>query len=898
MTAGGVGEVHWDDVSHLFYRAMELPASEREGWLQKQQPENVALQRRVLELLVAMGSSEGKFQGPSSDEVLGALDEFAGRSDLWPKIDSFELHSELGRGGMGTVYRATQLGDGFEREVAIKVLRHGIDTEDVLRRFATERRILATLQHPNIAQLYDAGMTADGRPYLAMELVEGTPITDYSESLGLTTRQRVELLLEVAAGVQAAHARLVVHRDIKPSNVLVNKDGRAKLLDFGIAKLLTPEPGEQTAHTRTGLRVFTPQYAAPEQVEGELVSLATDVFQLGGLLFRLLTGRPPAALNSSATPRRSSARALGAAEPASIGSSLKTADERGIEAGLGGDLRIVLAKAMHSEPERRYRTVADFSDDLRNYLDDRPILARPESWAYRASKFVRRHRWVVPVVATALLALAAFGVVVVRYTRQLARERAIAQEQANRARGVQDFLVSVLRRADVQAFPDAERGPDLTVVDAMDQGVLQLQSALPDQPRVQADVLLAIAQTYKGLGEYGRGLPVAQRALALFQRLDGELSKGARTSLGLVGVMQGGVGQMVEAEATLLRHLKLALATGQVDVDEVAAVRVRLGHLYRDSDRLKEARSQVEAILGSGPLEAHPGHVPSDANLGEATRVLADLQRLEGDPVEAEQTARNAIGLKERAFGSGPSTPLALAYGTLADSLADLEQYSEAEAAYRQAIDWLELVAGTNYSDRLVQVNNLAVMLLGMGKFDDAEAMLAEAVVLATKAKGPDHAVVGDLLQNRGVTLGRLERWADAREAHERAAPIFATNRAETDPRRAFPTLSLAGVYLGLGLPEKARDAANQALEVFSATLPLDHHVVAVARCRIGRALVALGDSKAARAHFEAAVFVLRQEGVSSYRRECLQAASAWFESVGDSRTSAELQEVLASLSD
>ncbi|NNM31416.1 MAG: serine/threonine protein kinase, partial [Gemmatimonadetes bacterium] len=413
----------WSEIDEVFQEALELDPDAWDAFLAQRCPDDPHVLEAVRALLQADRRATSFLD--SSAEAL-APDDFAeavregkaGRDRVGDRVGAFRVDRLLGRGGMGGVYLAERADGAFEQTVAIKLLRPGLDTRDFVGRLLAERRILSSLEHPNIARLLDGGSTDRGLPYLVLEYVDGIPITEYCRRHGCTIDQRLELFIQVARAVQYAHSNLVVHRDIKPSNILVTDEGRVKLLDFGIAKLLGPDGGRPEGPlTRTGLRPLTPDYASPEQIKGEPVTTASDVYQLGVLLYRLLTGAPPyrvAATGgtlesaiSTVRPRPPSDAVVATAKEAGHSGSSPRSPSR-LRKRLRGDLDTIVLKALRKEPARRYATALEMADDVRRHLDGRPITARRESRLYRTGKFLRRNAWVAPVTAAGILLMAGF----------------------------------------------------------------------------------------------------------------------------------------------------------------------------------------------------------------------------------------------------------------------------------------------------------------------------------------------------------------------------------------------------------------------------------------------------------------------------------------------------------
>jgi serine/threonine-protein kinase len=460
--------------------------------------------------------SGGALRGPLGDRI---RDELAEEESLaGTMVGRYRIVRELGRGGMAVVYLAERADGQFRQEVALKLLQSGLAASHVARRFGRERQILAQARHPGVARLLDGGTGPGGRPYLVMEYVEGRPIDRYCDEERLAVGARLQLFLQVARAVEDAHRSLVVHRDIKPSNILVTADGHTKLLDFGIAKLLDPEATSGDAPVSgSAIRLMTPAYASPEQVRGDPVTTASDIYQLGLLLYLLLTGRFPYDLGDGdaaermraivqCEPVRPSAAVASAEGFAPPGQEPRTPGEiahaRGttpvrLRRALSGDLDAILLTALCKEPEQRYGSVAQLISDIERHLEGRTIAARPETWAYRTGKLVRRHAAVFVTAAVAVALVLALGFL---YTARLAGERDRARQEAAREARVSDFLRTLF------VVPPGV-GP-LTPRQALDRAVARVDLELEDQPDLQADLLALLSGMYRDLS-----LPTEARSL-------------------------------------------------------------------------------------------------------------------------------------------------------------------------------------------------------------------------------------------------------------------------------------------------------------------------------------------------------------------------------------------------
>lgn len=886
----------WQDVDRMFLAALERPESERTRFIDAECGGDWQLREAVLSLLRAVTESEGMFEAPPARALIGAL---AGSNPAIggaqsPHIAGWRIIREIGRGGMGTVYLAERDGPDFDQRAAIKVLRRGIDTDDLVRRFVAERRILATLEHPGIATLHEGGATADGRPYFVMEYIEGTPITRYCDSHRLTIRDRLSLFLDVAAAVRHAHTKLVVHRDLKPSNILVTADRHVKLLDFGIAKLLNPDAGADDL-TQTELRMLTPDYASPEQVHGTPVTTASDVYQLGLLLWELLTGGRPHELSgisphevATVFDRTETLKPSGHVEASAAG--LRSSTLRALRARLRGDLDRIVGKALRSSPDQRHESAAELAADVRRFLEGRPVSARPATALYRARKFMGRHRWSVPVLVTTIVFIGVYILTQIRHARVLEVERNEARMQADRAKEVQRVLVDLFRSADPYAPADPERGRAITVVEALDLGLERVREDLADRPAIRASLLDAIATAYENLGVLDPAIAARREALSLQQSLGGDTAAEARASLGKLGRMLGVVDRADTARTLLEERLALSReAVGDASI-EVAEARLDLGNFLIAHGQPEEAASHMNAIL------AVADSLP-DAPLSEASGILADAYTILDQFDEAETAARHALALKEKVFGEG-SIGAALARVRLAGLLSDALRIDEAMVEFERAIPILESTIGPENGLTLNTLNNLALLKQRAGDLSGAETTYRRLIDARIRAHGPDHLTLGTVYQNLGTVLMLEERFDEAIEMHERADAIYHANLDDDNYMVALPALSMAGIDLSIGRNRRAEREAVRSLSILEAALPAGHAITAVARCRVGRARMAAGNlTRATTPLAEAAAVLADNTDLPRYRAECLDAFADVLELTGHADSAAVVRSRASSAS-
>lgn len=505
----------WQRIEELFLAASDLPTAERAAFLEREAAGDPELHDAVSGMLRHAGATGAGFRE--------AVEQAAANADLpGTHIDRYTIVRELGRGGMGAVYLAERTDREFHQQVAIKVVKRGLDTAQIVERFRQERRILASLDHPNIARLFDGGATPDGAPYLVMEYVEGRPLADYCRERNLTVRERLMLFEQVCSAVQHAHQKLIVHRDIKPANILVTPAGTPKLLDFGIAKLLLPDetaaPGE--AITRAGARVLTPDYASPEQILGEPVSVATDVFSLGAVLYELLSGKRAHEFKTYSDPEFIRVICETEVKPPS-----EAAGDARLRRALAGDLDNIVRLALRKDPARRYVSVEQFAGDIRRYLEGRPVTARPEGVLYRARKFVGRHRLTVAAAALAVLSLVAGIVSTVIQARRADAQAAKTQRRFQQVRKLANtFVFDVYDgMADLPGTAKLRAGVVATALEYLDslaadaEGETALQAELAAAYKRVGDVQGNPALS--GLGQTKAGLASYEKAIAILERL-------------------------------------------------------------------------------------------------------------------------------------------------------------------------------------------------------------------------------------------------------------------------------------------------------------------------------------------------------------------------------------------
>ena len=719
----------WQRLQSVFDVAADLEPDKRNRYLEEACQGDSTLRLRVDSLLLSV-QGENTFMDALGQGVAESL--MAVMPENGDRLGSYEITGIIGRGGMGVVYRAIRADDEYRKTVAIKVAL-GLLTPDLRERFLRERQILANLDHPNIARLLDGGTTSEGIPFVVMEFVAGIPIDDYCEQHGLTRQARIELMIQVARAVDYAHRHLVVHRDLKPDNIFVTEGGETKLLDFGIAKALGPEDTALNGSvTVDAQRLLTPDYASPEQVRGGAITTATDVYQLGVLLYELLTGK---------RPFRTSGTNLGELERA-------ICEQAPPKPNLNADLDRILLQTLEKDPQRRYVSAGALADDLQRYLDGYPVLARTPSWSYLTAKFARRHRFGVATAVTLVLLLAGFGVGMSILAGRAAQQARIANQTTN-------FLLGLFQAND----PEKGRGDKITARELLDKGAAQLDRTGDQDPVVKVGLLDSMGEIFNTLGESDKARQMLEQALSLRRaRLSGDQA-------GLSGTLA----RLADTE-TSLSHYDEAIALNQEavkvgrnafgDNDERIALRlaqISTDNFELDHPELSESYERQALALSSRLVGRHdPRTLAMIADFG----TILDLQ---GKMLEAEPYYEEYLSAA-RAL-SPPNLP-AVGDGLLWIAMNHYRQgrFIQAEQELRNS----DAIFKQSYAEGhpIIAKNRdvLALVLLARGKVDEALQLSKEAVDADEKLYGPTHRETAFSEDPLGLALLASGRSDEARQ--------------------------------------------------------------------------------------------------------------------------------------
>ena len=713
----------WKVVSELFSEAMDQPAAERTAFVERRCADQGFSDDLLEEVLELIRDEERHGDGGHEDRLDRLFFSIHPTGDSEPavgkRIGAYRLEALLGRGGMGAVYSAVRVDGQVEQRVAIKWLFPQLASPLVLERFQAERQILARLDHPNVARLLDVGTTDDGLPYLVMELVDGEPIDVYCRTKKLPVKERLGLFRDLCSAVSFAHRNLVVHRDIKPANVLVTRDGRVKLLDFGIARLLE---GPQV--TRDGPSPMTPPYASPEQIRGQEISTASDVYSLGVVLYELLTGRRPYEAEGELLgqaiceerPRRPST--------VEIAPELRIDDEpRKLRRQLAGDLDNIVLRALRKEPERRFPSVEQLSEDIRRHLAGLPVLSGPESFTYWAGKFIRRHPWGVAAMATIVILAAAFAATFVSQSRRIAEQYQQLLQERQRSREALEFFIGVLGEGD----PRRAKGSEPTVQEALETTLRRLTAELRHEPLTRASILDMTGRVYLSSGD----------------------TEAARGPL---------------EEALRLRRAHLPAGDPQI-----AGSLHNLAGLERRQGRFEEALELIEEGLAIQRKAYPQGHPDLATGLSNA----ASLHRRQGDLEQAEGLSRQALVMQERLFGPS-SIDVAITLNNRARILQDLGRYEAAEHAFLRSIEIRREVEGDRDPGLAKVLNNLGMLYVNrLNRLDDALPLYRESRDIRRHVYGRNHPELRPVLNNLGIVWTMKGRFEEAELAFDELFALY-----------------------------------------------------------------------------------------------------------------------------
>ncbi len=780
----------WEKIKTIFYDAIDLLKEDREKYI-NENCDDPELKKEIFSLLKAYDGSETFLESPSVPK------EFLHENNnlfIGKYFGKYRIEKFIARGGMGLVFLGVR-DDEVKQSAAVKIINPGTASETTIKRFQNERQTLANLNHPNISRLLDGGVTDDGIQFLIMEYIDGIPIDKYCETNNLTIEQRLNLFLKVASAVQYAHKNLVIHRDLKPTNILVTNNGEPKLLDFGIAKILDPEEINNNELTRHGLWNFTPEYASPEQVTGKSITTASDVYALGIILYKLLTGNNPYKIKSIL--QKDIAKIIEQSEPPKPSDKIFTPPEMDsktreiitekTQKKLKGDLDNIVLMAIRKEPDRRYSSVEFFSEDIKKYLNYEPVAAFPDSLGYRSKKFIQRHK--IGFAATLLIALTFFtGVTAVVWQANVAAaERDNARVELNKFEEINDFLLDMLGSAD----PGAE-GRDVKVYDLLEKASKDVDVKLKNQPKIKAAIKQTLGSTFIGLGEYTKAESLLVQSLNLSRDQFGEKSKEAAKCYHQLGLCYDWIGNYEKSDSFYLKGI----------------------NLYKSLS----------------------GDIPSKAlgdNMSDYGSLLINL----GEYDSAWTVLNRALQIyKLNHAGNGQKA--AITINNIAVDLHHRNKVDEAEKYYLQAKKILTDLYGIYRPEVASIFNNLAFIYLDNNKYDASAKAFQKAYEIKLKVLGKDHPYVGLALVNIGMLDFIRKEYKNAETSLLKSINLFKRTNALKDPYLAYGYYWIGRVYLATNQLKKAEESLINSLKIREEIYPKNNMNIWSVRGELGVCLV------------------------------------------------------------
>jgi eukaryotic-like serine/threonine-protein kinase len=810
---------HWRNVQQVFHDASALPALQRRPYVERIADGDTEFAEQVMTMLDEDLRADSLLDRGLADVATRLLDDSTARAIPSGDFGPYRLVRPIGEGGMAVVYLAERADLGST--AAVKLLNQAWMSPARRDRFASEQRTLAQLNHPGIAHLYDAGALPDGTPWIAMEYVDGAPLTTYCRAQPRSLGARLQLFRDICEAVQHAHGHLIVHRDLKPSNILVLADGRVKLVDFGIAKQLAPD-GDNSAATRTGLQMMTPAYAAPEQLRGEPTGVHTDVYALGVVLYELLTGRLPFDLSGRTSGEIETL--ILTSEPAKPSVAAR-GEAHGADAGhdAWADLDVLVLTAMHRETNRRYRTVDALLRDVDHFLKQEPLEARPDSAAYRLDKFMRRHR--APLIA-GVAAAALIVALSTLYAVRVRDARDAAVTEAERAERIQRFTLGLFEGGNESSEP----ADSLRAVTLVERGVVDA-ATLGSEPLVQAEMFQTLGSIFQRLGRLDRSDSLLQRALTVRRAIAAEHPDVAR-SLVALALLRADQTRLPEAEQLVRAGLALSRRVRPAGHRDVAVATTALGRV------LEERAAYADAItVMTEALELHTAIDPGSPDVAAAATQLGNDYFYVGDYAHADSMFNRSLMVARNLYGK--RHPL------VADALINIGavhfqrgEWKDAERYDRDGLAIIQRVYGDSDPRTAAALTMLGRTLVAEEKFDEAFPLVRNALAIRERVFGAVSPQAASTVNELGIMALRAKKFDDADAYFARNANIY--RAVYKGPHNLLGTAlaNRGSVYMARGDNVSAEKYYRDALSVFGKTLPDTHLDIGIARIKLGRALL------------------------------------------------------------
>lgn len=817
----------WKEVEEIFNHVIDLPENERSAFIENACSDDSEL-LQVIQSMLQHDTEHGHILQAIISNAADSLshDEIVDFTDK--RMGPYRITNLIGRGGMAEVFKAVRDDDQYQKQVAIKLIRrysHSL----LISRFWQERQILANLEHPSIARFLEGGQTSDGVPYLVMEYIEGAPITAYCDRLDLSIQERLKLFRLVCDAVQYAHRNLVIHRDLKPSNILVTAEGIPKLLDFGIAKLLNPDPGlANVAETITTLRVMTPEYASPEQIKGEPVTTAADVYSLGAVLYELLAREQPHRFNSRSFAEIE--RVVCERDPERPSSALvrsQTLDKKKrqkLSRELANELDNVVLMAMQKDPQQRYQSVSQLTDDLDRYFSGLPVRARAQTFSYRVSKFVHRHKTAVLVASFTVIGLAALAGVMTVQASRIAKER-------DRANQVTSLLINLFEVSN----PGEARGNTVTARELLDASPKRIERDLKDQPELRAAMLDTIGRVYVNLGLYATAIPLFEQSLKIRKEMLGDENVDVAATTNHLADVLYSAGKYDEAEGLARKALSIRRKLLGNDDPAVAESLSNLGGGLFAEGKYNEAETVLREALDIRQKALGPEHVDIATSLSQLGLALSKSQ-----PAEAEVLHRRALNMRRKLLGND-HPDVASSLNNLGRLVLEKGDYNQAEILLREAVSLDRKILGPDHPDLGISMSNLARTLQSEQKYPEAEQIFRDVLALRKKVLNPKHPSIGIAMCNLGIVLVDQGQLVEAELLFHEAQLIWKDSLPATHVNFSFVYSGLGRIQMARGHLSEAEKLLRDALALLTKSRPSDDPSVAKARSYLGECLAVEG---------------------------------------------------------
>ncbi len=821
----------WKKINNIVDTALELKEPERSTYIQKQCKDDKQLKRKVTELIASIEESDTEdFLEDLEEYPSSLIPDLTDSSDaaieepalIGKTINRYKITSLIGHGGMGSVYLAERDDGTYSKQVALKLIRKGMDTPSNIARFKRERNILANLDHHNIARLLDGGVTEDGLPYLVMEYVEGTPLYEYCDSHQLSIQERLTLFRSICDAVQHAHKNAVIHRDLKPSNILVTDKNQIKILDFGIAKLLEPEdPGETLYQTQTGARLLTPGYAAPEQVEAQNITTSTDTYTLGILLYELLAGTHPFNLEDKNLDEIEHAirkqiplapsEKVGAlpSEKREKAANLRDTELSSLKDLLQGDLDAIVMKTLRKEPEERYDTVEQLLEDLHRRENNVPIIAREDTFRYKISRFIKRHKTGISVTAGFLVLIISFATF---YTWQITEEHNRAEQQEEKARKTLEYLTNVFRYAD----PVQPSNQEITAQQILDWGTEYINEEVQNQPDIKASLINSIGTIYQHLGEYDKAESLLLEALSINRSLYSGDHPDLATNMQKWGEYNMTVGNLDTARTYLSKSTNMFKRLGNrskyaANLGELGWVQYRNGNYEQADSFLNQALKINRQLHGIESQEA-----------AMDLQYLGWIKNGMGEYNTADSLFQESLSIRKATLGNEHRL-VAQTIQSLGRIYYNKEEYQKAKEHVTETLDLQKRIYESSHPDIATSLNILGLIHMRQQQYAKAKDYFQSALEIRINFYGPNHP---DVLKSRNDLASIYyfeEDYLKAAELFKKVTKSTKEVRGASHPEVATSLNNLAKSLHKANREKESLQYYNQALKIGKRNYDRDH---------------------------------------------------------------------------